>query len=167
MRKIWIELNGGEEISHIISWCTRKVRHPAKRLVLTETTHCHSSRFEIVFTDRPLRNDTVREVWESIEFLYLVLYLNKGSVLRAAWAGTQTHSPQLVWGGWAVWLQLAGCDAAGGRHQRLPAQSDFICGNVQPRLRRFVQWLGRANDSVEHLRHRLYERELLSAAAGF
>lgn len=37
----WIELKGGEETSHIIIWCTRKVRHPAKCLILTETTVTH------------------------------------------------------------------------------------------------------------------------------
>lgn len=75
--KTWIELKGGEEISHIISWCTRKVRHPAKCLFLTETTVTHhdlkSSSLLGCSTQRPWGG------WESIEFLYLVLYLNKGS----------------------------------------------------------------------------------------
>lgn len=100
-----------------------------------------------------LDNETMRGVWESIEFLYLVLYLNKGSVLRAAWAGTKTHAPQLVWGGWAVWLQLAGWDSAGGRHQRLRS-GDFICNDLNVLM------------PLRNICGIVYEQELLWTAAG-
>lgn len=141
MIKIWIELNGGEEMSHI-SWCTHKVTHPAKRLVLTETTHCHSFCFEIVFTRQRDHEGGVREYWLPLsspifkQRLRAQSSMSRDTNSRAS-AGVRRVSSVTS----AGWLGLS----------RRPSSA--------PPLRRFyLQWLECTYASVEHLRHHLWPR---------